>query len=256
MWGSVAAPPTPLSTPSLAPALWNLALPATALYAPETLPGPLGGSEHDGEARWQMRDRTIVTVAVAAVGLLLAAPAAHARDEGPLTAQEFVTKATHGSAAEVELGRTAADQGYVGMVKDFGQRMVRDHTRLNAELAALATREGCMVPTGPSDMQMMEIGELAGLGKSIFGLAYARNQVKGHEQTIALFKRAANELADPDLRLWASRTIPTLEHHLSMARDLYRDVIWRRRANLGFGGRYDPDNIYAERTPAGPRSVY
>lgn len=41
-----------------------------------------------------------------------------------------------------------------------------------------------------------------------------------HEDTVDLFKRYGSEGDNPDLKAWAAKTVPALEHHLKMAEDL------------------------------------
>ena len=48
---------------------------------------------------------------------------------------------------EVELGQLAERNGSAAAVKEFGARMVKDHTRLNNELGSVATSIGLTVPT-------------------------------------------------------------------------------------------------------------
>ncbi len=42
--------------------------------------------------------------------------------------------------------------------------------------------------------------------------------VKDHKEDIDAFKKEADKGNDPDLKQWASGKVPTLEHHLDMAR--------------------------------------
>lgn len=53
-----------------------------------------------------------------------------------------------------------------------------------------------------------------------FDKAYANNQVKAHEDTVALFKKEAASSDNAELKAFAQQTLPTLEHHLDMAKKL------------------------------------
>src|SRR3954470_14226431 len=59
----------------------------------------------------------------------------------------FAMKAAEGGMAEVELGNLAKEHGSNSAVKDFGQRMVDDHTKANNELKDLAGKENITLPT-------------------------------------------------------------------------------------------------------------
>ena len=61
-----------------------------------------------------------------------------------MTSQDrnFLMDAAEGGMLEVELGRVAAQQAASVGVKQFGQRMVDDHSKANTELASLASSKG------------------------------------------------------------------------------------------------------------------
>jgi putative membrane protein len=44
------------------------------------------------------------------------------------------------------------------------------------------------------------------------------NQVKAHEEAVALFKKEANSGKNENFKAYASKMLPTLEAHLKMAR--------------------------------------
>ena len=44
--------------------------------------------------------------------------------------------------------------------------------------------------------------------------------VDDHEKDVEEFRKASQDLKDPDLRAWANKTLPVLEHHLAMAKDI------------------------------------
>jgi putative membrane protein len=63
--------------------------------------------------------------------LLVFSSAPYAISSGkPSADQRFVDEAARGGMMEVELGQLAQKNGSSGEVKQFGQQMVTDHTRL------------------------------------------------------------------------------------------------------------------------------
>ena len=81
--------------------------------------------------------------------------------------QTFVDEASRGGKMEVELGQLAQRNASSSAVREFGARMVKDHTRLNNELGSVATSIGLTVPTNPKIRAFpMRRGELpVGSGK-------------------------------------------------------------------------------------------
>jgi putative membrane protein len=44
--------------------------------------------------------------------------------------------------------------------------------------------------------------------------------VSDHEKDVAAFKRESQQAKDPELKAWAGKTLPTLEDHLQMIRQV------------------------------------
>ena len=61
--------------------------------------------------------------------------------------KKFVTKAMQGGMAEVQLGQLASQKASSQEVKDFGQKMVDDHTKLNEQMTPIAAQLGLTPPT-------------------------------------------------------------------------------------------------------------
>ncbi|MNF08689.1 hypothetical protein D3C81_1758680 [compost metagenome] len=53
-----------------------------------------------------------------------------------------------------------------------------------------------------------------------FDAAYANNQVNAHEEAVKLFKDAAENADDPEIKQFAQATLPVLQQHLEMAQQL------------------------------------
>jgi putative membrane protein len=134
--------------------------------------------------------------------------------------RKFAMEAAMGGMAEVELGRLAAERGASDGVKQFGQRMVDDHSRANSELMQWASGKGITLPTTLDAKHQALMTRMRALSGAAFDSAYAREMVKDHEKDVALFQREASRGTDADLKSFAQRTLPTLQEHLTMARAL------------------------------------
>lgn len=63
--------------------------------------------------------------------------------------RNFITKAAEDNNAEVELGRLAQSKASSDAVKQFGRRMVEDHSSANKELMQLAENKGVKLEDKP-----------------------------------------------------------------------------------------------------------
>ena len=151
---------------------------------------------------------------------------------GPAAAQvqpnnadrEFVNKAAIGGVAEVELGRVATQRAARPSVRSFGQRMVTDHGRGNAELATLARSKGIDVSNTLDVTHQAMRDRLSGLSGADFDRAYMSEMVRDHTEDIALFERAAQTATDADIKAYAARSLPMLREHLALARQVNSEV--------------------------------
>src|SRR5262249_12263671 len=118
------------------------------------------------------------------------------------------------------------------------------HTQANRELADIATKKGAILSKAPSAASTPVVGNgtvdsknptrgqadrsstsnatssLASLNGSEFDREFIRQMVTDHEQTIAKFESAQNTVQDADLKMFITKTLPTLREHLNQARSL------------------------------------
>ncbi|AOB33079.1 hypothetical protein AKI39_23475 [Bordetella sp. H567] len=139
--------------------------------------------------------------------------------------KDFLENAAQGGHAEIEGSQMAATKSSNADVKQFATQMVQDHTKANEELMALAMKKGYTPPDKPSMMQRTELKALSATSGSSFDKMYvSRIGVAAHEDTVKLFRKAADNAKDPDIKAWAAQTLPTLQHHLDMANALHQKV--------------------------------
>jgi putative membrane protein len=136
------------------------------------------------------------------------------------TDKEFVMKAAQGGMAEVMLGQMASSKGTSPDVKNFGNRMVSDHGKANDELKQLAQNKGVALPAGVDKESKQFADRLSKASGKDFDKEYINNMVNDHEKDVNEFEKASKNAKDPDLRAWAAKTLPTLQDHLKMAKEV------------------------------------
>ena len=129
----------------------------------------------------------------------------------------FVEKAAIGGMAEVELGNLAQQKAASDQVKQFGARMVTDHSKANDELKQIASTKGVQLPSALDDKHKKDKDRLQKMSGADFDKAYMSHMVDDHKQDVAEFKKEANGGKDGDVKGFAAKTLPTLEEHLKLA---------------------------------------
>ncbi len=152
---------------------------------------------------------------------------------GRMTADaRFVMFAAMGSTAEIEMGRLAVQKGASEDVRQFGQRMIDDHTRSNEELMRLASPKGITPPTALDAKHQAAMRKMSALTGERFDREYAKMMVNDHKKTVSEFQREAARGADADIKAFAAAQLPALQEHLRMAQRLSDKQALRRSGNL------------------------
>ena len=169
-----------------------------------------------------MKRNSLPLLSAAALALAVSF-GAQAQAPAKLSGQDksFLKDAAEGGNAEISGSQVALTHSANADVKAFAQQMVDDHGKANAELKGLAEQKGVKVSDTPSITKKTEIKMLSERKGSSFDQHYADSiGVKAHEDTIKLFQKEVDKGSDADVKAWAAKTLPTLQHHLEAAQAL------------------------------------
>ncbi len=153
---------------------------------------------------------------------LLFAASAHAAPPPQGPTADFVTKAAQSDEFERREGRLVATHGHSLAVKKFGAEMVVAHSKTTMALKSAIRRAHLAPPPKPdlTDDQAHMIAELKALHGAAFDKAYIDQQVKAHEDTLAVMQGYAQGGPAGPIEVAAKKTVPLVQHHLDMAKDI------------------------------------
>lgn len=132
----------------------------------------------------------------------------------------FAKKALQGGMAEVQLGQLAAQNGGSQDVKDFGQKMVTDHTRLGDQLKPIAQQIGVTPPSSIPAKDQALMTKLQGESGTQFDNTYIKAMVKDHRKDLKQFRKEAQTGKDQSLKDAASSGAQIIQEHLHLAEQL------------------------------------
>jgi putative membrane protein len=144
-------------------------------------------------------------------------PAPHSLNQ---TDRLFIRQAALGGTAEVELAGLAQRAGQSDAVKSFAERMAQDHGKANERLAALAKEAGIAAPQGLDPEHQAMLDRLGKLSGAKLDRAYIQGQVQDHQKTAHLLEWEIGSGQNPELKRFASETLPVVLKHLRMAQDI------------------------------------
>lgn len=133
---------------------------------------------------------------------------------------KFMREMAQANLAEVQAGKMAASKASSAEVKKFAQHMVDDHGKQLSALRTIAKSKGAELPSTPQKKHQDAAQKLAKASGEEFDKAYMAQMVKDHEEAVKLHQDAAKNAADKELKAAAEKSLPDVEKHLQMAKDI------------------------------------
>ena len=116
---------------------------------------------------------------------------------------------------EIQSSQLALQKTGNADVKQFAQQMINDHTKAGAKLAGITKDDKLPAPPTQLDSKHKKImGSLQEKSGASFDRAYIQAQTKAHHEAVNLFAKYGRSGENPDLKQFASTTLPTLQSHL------------------------------------------
>jgi putative membrane protein len=137
------------------------------------------------------------------------------------TTADFVKEVAISDMFEIASNKLAEDKGNAPE-KTFASDMVKDHTKTSTELKGLVSsgKVKADLPDALDSSHQSKLDKLKGESGKDFSSDFDSDQVSAHKDAVSLFERYAKGGDNSDLKNWAGKTLPTLQHHLQMAQDL------------------------------------
>jgi putative membrane protein len=138
---------------------------------------------------------------------------------------DFMNKAAQAGQMEIDASKLAETKAASGTVKRFAGQMLQDHRAAADDLKRLASAKGVQLPTTPNPDDQKKLEAMGVLSGASFDKQYANEVgVKAHNEAVTLFRKASSDARDNDVREFAKKTLPTLEHHLESAKKMASEV--------------------------------
>src|SRR3954454_8489196 len=138
--------------------------------------------------------------------------------------KSFATEAAMGGMPELELGNLAQQNAQNDDVKQFGARMVQDHTAANQQLTPILQAKDIPAPTQLDATHRRTMDKLSKIRGAEFDRAYMREMVEDHDKDVKKFRQEAEHGSDADLKTFAQNTLPVLEQHQKMAHEISKSL--------------------------------
>lgn len=133
------------------------------------------------------------------------------------------------NAADSAAGSLAAARASDREVRELGQMMVTDHTRLRSEGRALAKRLG-VTPNLPANYagigaHAVGLTTIDGLGRGAgFDRSFVVQTIRMHEEALGAARSAIRSATNTELKTMVEQAVPVIERHLEKARSIQQRI--------------------------------
>ncbi len=161
-----------------------------------------------------------ILLAIAAVNVTSIARAEDKKSSLKASDEKFIKTAGAAGMAEVKIATLGTQKAERADVKELATTMVDDHTKVNAELSALAESKKVELSQVIDPKAADTFKDLEKESGSGFDKAFLNQLEKSHKDSIANFEEAEKDGEDAEVKAWASKTLPALKHHLEEVKKL------------------------------------
>lgn len=126
----------------------------------------------------------------------------------------FIIQAADSRLMDIEQGKLARERGTRKEIREYGDKMIQDQTRLLKELQILAEKKNVKLPKSLSNRKSHGLNELRREEGRFFDKQFLRMMMSGHRRDLRQFQ-IAKEFNDTEVRNFALNSLPLIESHLT-----------------------------------------
>ena len=168
-----------------------------------------------------MKSRSMLASSVIVLAVFIISVAQQrSRGQEMATGDAFLKQAAEINLGEVQLGKLAEQKGNNPAIRDFGKRMVEDHTRAEDNLRQIAQKQGVTLPTSAGQHEAMLQQQLSGAKGAQFDQIYIEHMLSGHKGAIDAFENEIEHGSNPAIKGYAENTLSVIQDHIRIAEDV------------------------------------
>ena len=140
------------------------------------------------------------------------------------TDARFVREAVEDNLLEVRLGDLAQRKATNPTVKQFAQRMVTDHKKLEDQWIDVASKHGMSLKPVLGPKHEQKVDRLQRADQKAFDREYMTTVIRNHMDDVDYFKHEGESAHSEPVRKLVGYELPILQDHLLSARQVGKEV--------------------------------
>ena len=135
----------------------------------------------------------------------------------------FIAQAVSGNMLEIQSSKLAADRSRQDSVKQFAEKMVKDHSEAAERMTEAAM--GQTIPGEMSSLHAQSLNQLRQADEQQFDAQYLQMQVQAHEDAVLLYEQYAATGEQESLKQYAEQMLPILREHLQSVKQITAEAV-------------------------------
>jgi putative membrane protein len=137
---------------------------------------------------------------------------------------EFIRDVYADNQMQIQLAELAREKARNREVRQFAERMISDHTRLQNQWTAMASRNGMTAKPGMGPRHREKVEQLQKVNGRNFDRGYMVLMIQQHQDEVSYWQKEGRASRSPEVRRLVTNGLPTLEQHLAQAKQVGRQV--------------------------------
>jgi putative membrane protein len=134
----------------------------------------------------------------------------------------FMTEAADARMMDIEEGKLAKERGSTTEIREYGEQMITDHTKLMHDLKVLAASKNITLPNTLSNEKTDGLEDLKKEQGEDFDKKFIKMITTDHKRDVRAFEDAT-DFKDKDVQSFATRYLPVIESHLDKIQQIKKD---------------------------------
>ena len=130
----------------------------------------------------------------------------------PIGESHFMKVLASGNQEQVQLSKVALTRSHNDQIRHFAQEMIDERTDLQSQLQDLATNKEVVLPVVLGNIEQGVVTDLSAQSDTNFDQAYINDEMAALQDTINDTEAESINGADVDVKAFAQRILPKLEH--------------------------------------------
>jgi len=136
---------------------------------------------------------------------------------------QFIIESVDARLMDLEEGKVVIQRSTSKNLKEYGDLMMKDQSRMLEELKIIADRKQVKLPSDLSQEKAEGLADLKKEHGTSFDKKFVKMMILDHKRDVKKFEKATKS-DDADIKLFATKYLPVVQSHLDKIRTLKKKM--------------------------------